>query len=166
MLCDSCGKRNAIIAYTKMKETGVEIVHLCSTCAEEKMREDLDFNNVVTEKVGNFIDELFKFIGKSDRDIEEKTCPNCNTSLKEIIEDKKVGCESCYDTFKDEIENLLINLQTPTVHKGKIPKSAGKKSVEKREEVELLNKLNVAIELEEYEEAAKLRDRIKALKEG
>ncbi|MBP2025729.1 UvrB/UvrC motif-containing protein [Peptoniphilus stercorisuis] len=166
MLCDSCKKRDAIIAYTKMQNNDVEIVHLCAKCAEEKMKEDLDFNNIVTEKVENFIGELFKLTNSIDEKELEKACSYCETSLKDMVKGKTLGCEHCYDEFREEINGILLNLSSSTNHKGKIPKSAGEKSIKKREEIKLLNRLNVAIELEEYEEAAKLRDEINMLKEG
>lgn len=168
MLCDSCGKRNAIIAYTNMKETKIEIVHLCAKCAEEKMKGDLDFNNIITEKVADFIDGIFKMSTQDsdDDNLIKKSCPNCNTTLNEVVKENKVGCETCYEVFKVEINNLLKNMESSSIHKGKIPKNGDISFLNRKTKLDLLNKLNVAIELEEYEEAAKLRDEINSLKEG
>ncbi|EFI41343.1 MULTISPECIES: UvrB/UvrC motif-containing protein [Peptoniphilus] len=163
MLCDSCGKKEAIISYTKMMGNDVEEVHLCADCAEKKMREDLEFNSAVTGKMENFLKEIFKLTGNLNSDIVKKKCSHCGTGFKEL-ENNELGCEWCYDEFEDEIKSMLTSLKSSSKHKGKIPRSAGDKVVFKREEDELLNKLSVAIELEEYEEAARLRDELKALR--
>ena len=51
MLCDNCKKNNAMISYTKMTGNNIEEIHLCAECAEKKMKEDLVFNNAVTDRV-------------------------------------------------------------------------------------------------------------------
>lgn len=168
MLCDNCGKREAVVAYTKMKESGMEVVHLCAQCAKDIMSSELDFTNELNNKLGEFINEMMKFAGGESSQIDEtlnKLCPDCKKSLKDILESNEVGCEKCYENFEEEIESILLSLNLTSSHKGKIPKTAGEESVKKREEIELNTKLNVAIALEEYEEAAKIRDRLKELKE-
>ena len=54
MLCDSCKENEAIISYTKMSGNNVEEVHLCATCAEKKMKEDLTFNQAISSQVDSF----------------------------------------------------------------------------------------------------------------
>lgn len=164
MICDNCGKREAIIAYTKMQGNSIEEVHLCAQCAEEKMKKDLAFNNAVSGKMENFLKDLFKLTGKFNNNIPNKKCSHCGTTFEDLGKNQ-VGCEYCYDEFKEEIESMLLNFKSSSKHKGKIPKSAGKEPVYKREENELRDKLSVAVELEEYEEAAVLRDKLKQLRD-
>ncbi|RVU54284.1 UvrB/UvrC motif-containing protein [Anaerosphaera multitolerans] len=163
MLCDSCGKREAIIAYTKMQGNDIEEVHLCAECAEEKMKKDLVFNNAVSEKMESFLKDLFKLTGKFNNSTPNKSCKHCGTTFAEL-ENNKLGCEMCYEEFKEEIEEMLSSFTSSSRHKGKIPVGAGSEIISKREENELLDKLSVAIELEEYEEAAVLRDKLKELR--
>ncbi|MGO1580765.1 MAG: UvrB/UvrC motif-containing protein [Peptoniphilaceae bacterium] len=163
MICDNCKENEAIISYTKMIGNEVEEVHLCAKCAEIKMRKDLVFNNIVNDKVESFLKELFKLSGKSQDGINKKSCSVCGTNFKDL-EKNSLGCEHCYEEFKEEIESMILSFKSSSKHRGKIPISAGKEAFIKREKEELINKLSVAIELEEYEEAALIRDKIKELK--
>lgn len=164
MLCDNCKKNNAMISYTKMTGNNIEEIHLCAECAEKKMKEDLVFNNAVTDRVEGFLKELFKLTGKNSNVSTDKVCPNCGTSFNEL-EKNKLGCEACYENFKDEIASVLTNLKFSSKHRGKIPKSASKKPLFIREEQDLLDKIDKAIELENYEDAAVYRDELKELRE-
>lgn len=163
MICDNCGKKNAIVSYVKMQDSEIEEVHLCAECAEEKMMKDITFNTALSGTVENFLKDLFKLRGKLNKTTIEKKCSHCGTTFEEISENK-IGCENCYTEFKDEIESMLVSLTSLSKHKGKIPTSASGDLILKREENELIDKLSVAIELEEYEEAANLRDRLKELR--
>ena len=77
-----------------------------------------------------------------------------------------MGCSNCYDTFKDKLEPIFNDIQQKSIHIGKQPKNleAYKPSTDS---IELLKeKLNIAINNENYEEAIKLRDKIKELERG
>ncbi|MDO5040860.1 MAG: UvrB/UvrC motif-containing protein [Peptoniphilus sp.] len=165
MLCDNCKNNKAIISYTKMIGNQIDEVHLCAECAEKKMREDMVFNNVVTEKVESFLRELFKLTGKNNNFVGDKKCGNCGSTFKEL-EQNRLGCEECYEEFKEEIESMLQSLKFSSKHMGKIPKGAGEAPVYKREEEELMSKLKNAVDVENYEEAAVLRDKLKELREA
>ena len=163
MICDNCGKKEAIIAYTKMDGSETEIIHLCAECAEKKMREDLSFNNAVTGKMESFLKEIFKLTGNFENKNLSKKCKYCGSTFKDL-EDENLGCSHCYDEFKDEINSMIKNLRNYSRYIGKIPKSAGDEVVDKRELYDLQNQLAVAIGLENYEEAAQIRDEIKKLR--
>ncbi|MDY2987530.1 MAG: UvrB/UvrC motif-containing protein [Peptoniphilus sp.] len=165
MLCDSCKENEAIISYTKMSGNNVEEVHLCATCAEKKMKEDLTFNQAISSQVDSFLKELFKLTGNFDKEVIKKSCPNCGTTFDEF-EKNHLGCESCYETFSSELSSMLNNLKYASKHKGKIPQSADAAISMRREEEELEDSLRKAIESEEYEKAAIIRDRIKEIRES
>ncbi|WP_138159649.1 UvrB/UvrC motif-containing protein [Peptoniphilus catoniae] len=164
MLCDNCKKNEAMISYTKMIGNEIEEIHLCADCAEKKMREDLVFNSAVTDRVESFLKELFKLTGNDRSAVTDKKCKTCNTSFKEL-EENRLGCENCYENFKDEIQSMLTSLKFSSKHKGKIPKSAGNNIIYRRDEQDLMDKLSKAIELENYEDAAVFRDKLKELRE-
>lgn len=164
MLCDNCNENEAIISYTKMSGNNVEEVHLCPSCAEKKMQEDLVFNQVVSSKVNNFLKELFKLTGNFDQEAIKKECASCGTTFEEF-EKGILGCEDCYNTFNAEISSMLNSLKYTSRHKGKIPSSAGDFVKKKREEEELEASLKIAVESEEYEQAAIIRDKLRALRD-
>ena len=96
---------------------------------------------------------------------EEKQCPTCHMTLKDIAHVGKFGCANCYATFKDDIIDIVRRVQGGQFeHVGKTPQSSHKKLAikSKSKKTKYLNKL---IEEQNFEEAAVIRDEIKALKD-
>lgn len=163
MFCDNCGKENAIIAYAKIQETGVEIIRLCTTCAEKKMKEDMQNTKGININMDSFMKDVFSASPVDIDTHEDINCPNCNSSLKDVLKDGVVGCEKCYESFASYIEEIVFNSSKKEEVKDIIKEEII--SEKEKERLDLLNKLNVAIELEEYEDAAMFRDKLKSLKE-
>lgn len=84
-----------------------------------------------------------------------KTCPHCKTSLIQLQMTHRVGCSQCYISFKEEIVGI----------KGEGTLLSEK---ERRERdytlLELQIKLDTALNHEEYEVAAQIRDKMSGLK--
>jgi len=91
-------------------------------------------------------------------------CPNCGLSFFELLECRRVGCADCYTTFGDKMELLLNTLQGGSEHKGKKPSvdiSITKAISEKIAfTMNAKRELKEAIETENYEKAALLRDKL------
>jgi len=98
-------------------------------------------------------------------------CEGCGTTWQKIARDERVGCAQCYETFRTSLSQLLEHIQRTPQHEGKTPRAARKRTL-RRENLQkrhahqlqlLQGRLNEAVRLERYEEAAILRDKIKAL---
>lgn len=157
MICDNCKKRESVISFTKVENNEVTEIHLCKECAAKKFK-------------GNFLmidgfKDLFKEIFNVEEETidEEKTCRFCGRKIREVLKTSDLGCIHCYDEFRDEINNFLQNYQFSSVHKGKIPVSSPTDLKVGRKILDLKDKLQEALILENYEEAAILRDEIKDL---
>ena len=86
-------------------------------------------------------------------------CPTCGSTPEEILMTGKIGCGNCYEYYKKELAVLIEKCQSgATKHMGKVPKQFNPELTKKLEA-----DLKVAIEKENYEQAAKLRDEIKKL---
>ena len=82
------------------------------------------------------------------------------------METGKVGCTTCYETFPAELESLLEGIHIALIHRGKVPHLDDARA---RSRAELQTKralLKTALNVENYEEAATLRDHIRALETG
>ncbi len=93
----------------------------------------------------------------------ETKCPNCGLAYQDFRRIGRLGCSECYETFKDSLRVLLKRIHGSTQHLGRTP---AKKvvPVQKRSEIDTWRgKLQRAIEMEEFEQAARLRDKIRAL---
>ncbi|WP_250277782.1 UvrB/UvrC motif-containing protein [[Clostridium] colinum] len=158
MLCEKCKNNNATIKYTQ-NINGLKVdYNLCDYC----------FNKIKNNN--NFIDNFFNSFFSSNifADEYEKNyrCNVCGNTFEKLKNTGKVGCSNCYNVFRDKIDIMLNNIQEKNVHIGKNPKNLEtyKPSVDT---IKLLKqKLNIAVEKENYEEAIKIRDKIKEIERG
>ncbi len=153
VLCERCGERKATFFYQETKNGVKKEIHLCSHCAGEL--------GLSSEEIFTPFSLLSPFgVRKAE---EEKICPRCGTSLSSVRKKGKFGCSICYDTFSS-----LLDL-TPFVGAGYQEENLSqekKASSEKKDPPSLLEtmkkELKEALEKEEYEKAACLRDKIRA----
>ena len=94
-------------------------------------------------------------------------CPNCGMTYESFRKMGRLGCSQCYETFKGYLQPLLKKIHGSSQHFGKAPVKAPKIAVKEKKAVysieELKAKMQKAIQAEEFEEAAKLRDQIREL---
>ena len=186
MLCERCKIREANIRYTEIIN-GIKTEHnLCSHCARE-----MDFGQYAAILDGEFpLGKLLSGLLGLEDDEEETdvrgkvVCPTCGTSFDDFVENSRFGCPDCYSVFDPLISDHIRHLQGSEKHVGKHPagfqpdpavigEAAGPgedpvniPELSKEEKIRLMEaRLKDAVRREEYEEAAKLRDEIRALKE-
>lgn len=172
MLCDICGKKQATVHLTEIIDDQMTELHLCDECAREKgtqMEKHFDLSDLLAglADMGS--------PGAAASQIEEKIkCPNCGMSYQDFKNIGQLGCSDCYKSFKKNLMPLLKRIHGSTQYFGKMPAvsgASGIKAQSARAKVvsaaqqfqELKSKLQRAIQQEEFEEAARLRDKIKEL---
>ncbi|GAB3069379.1 UvrB/UvrC motif-containing protein [Virgibacillus ainsalahensis] len=170
MECQECQKRPATLHLTKVVNGSKTTVHVCGVCAKEKGYMSspdetyslhnllADFFNFDSALVDNQQNNTFKQ-GK------ELQCPQCEMTFSEFQRVGKFGCASCYDTFASKLDPIFRRVHSGnTQHSGKIPKRQGGDLKKKKQLASYKEELQGLIEEEAFEEAAKVRDKIKALK--
>lgn len=165
MLCDICKEKKAIIHFTQIINGEMKNMHLCLDCAKKL---GIDAANIEKQVFGETFFPLADFLSKWAEfylpEVETKKCPGCGITYADFKEQGLLGCSRCYDAFNQELDYLLKKLQGNSYHSGKNPHFA-KKSAEPQVQIEELEKkLKEAIEKEEYEQAAIIRDKIKEIK--
>src|SRR5699024_1552432 len=160
MLCESCKKNEASVHYTQIIDGKMEERHLCEECASEDY--NLDFENPFS--MNKIFTGLIDNIQEDKKKRKELKCDNCGLSYRQFKKDGKFGCSNCYKTFKNNLYPLIEGLHGHNIHRGKIPQNVDEEIGLMREEEKLKRKLNDAVKKEEFEEAALLRDELKALK--
>lgn len=83
--------------------------------------------------------------------------------FQEIAHTGKAGCPACYTTFYDRLLPSIQRIHGKAQHVGKISPRAGETVKRERELTDLKKQLADAIASQQYEECAKLRDRIQEL---
>jgi len=89
-------------------------------------------------------------------------CPECGITFNEFRESGRFGCAHDYSEFLEELIPLLENIHEDTTHVGKRPRHALMGTQDQARLVHLRNSLRAAVEAEDYESAAQLRDQIAA----
>ncbi len=174
MLCDNCKKNEAKIYYTEIIQGEKKEQHLCEECASEVTsfhigksipNQELTLGNLLSTILGNYYNNGSH---NSESVEKENRCSVCGMTHSEFMKLGRFGCENCYYEFYKVLDRSIKNIQGSEFHIGKKPKgfqTNPEKLVKELPEVEKLSiRLQDAIEKEEYEEAAKLRDKIRSLK--
>ena len=76
----------------------------------------------------------------------------------------KLGCGDCYKTFHDRLLRPLRQIHGTYEHVGKIPERGGGALKNSRKLERLKAQLDAAVQKQEFEKAAKIRDEINELK--
>jgi protein arginine kinase activator len=174
MLCDRCQIRDAKILYTEIINGVKTEQHLCEECATDYtsfqmekplLNSDMTLNSLLSNLLGAYQTSSAKRPGEGRQTI---VCERCKTSYDDFLQRGRFGCAQCYRSFHKELGKTLRGIQGAEAHTGKRPKGFVSatdgllKDLTKKEKLTL--ELQKAIENEEYEEAARLRDLIKELK--
>jgi protein arginine kinase activator len=162
--CDVCGTRPAQVHYTEIVNKKVVTVDLCVECAKEK---GIDIKKSGSYGVGDLVAGMIGSAAQSDAEkIGKVHCDFCGFDYSEFKKIGRFGCPECYRAFFAQLLPLLRHIHGSTQHRGKAPAQLGPQAVIRRELAELKERLNRAVEREEYEKAAEIRDRIKELESG
>ncbi|MBI2252625.1 MAG: UvrB/UvrC motif-containing protein [Armatimonadetes bacterium] len=160
MFCDDCKKHPATFHLTKIvNNVGTEI-HLCAECASQRMGD-----NFFTEPpviVANIFSSLLPIQGPKPIKIKEQ-CGFCKLNFQEFINSGFLGCSECYKYFANLLGDFLRKIHGTNQHLGKIQKRRGRKIQLRRDIQHLREDLRKAVQIEDYEKAAKIRDKIKKM---
>ncbi|MDF2627980.1 MAG: hypothetical protein K0R39_1811 [Symbiobacteriaceae bacterium] len=166
MQCDNCGQRPAVFHTTTVVNGQKQEAHLCEVCAHEKGQASFTFPNLsIQQLLSSFLGQDPFVVGArtAPQQQAEPTCKNCGTTYSQFADGGRLGCAQCYDHLEMYLNPLIKRIQGTTVHAGKAPKRTGGIVRKKRELASLRQDLQGAIQGENYEEAARLRDQIKQI---
>ena len=97
---------------------------------------------------------------KAITDKKKNVCPSCGFTYRQFLNKGKFGCASCYETFSEQLPQVLKRLQAGTQHVGEIEEEYQLDRWLQRIAM-LREQLKLAITEERFEEAAKMRDEIR-----
>ncbi len=153
MLCQACGKNEATVEFTEIVNDEVKQLQLCDACAKKK--------GIEMEQHFSIADFL---AGLSEPGTGVMKCDKCGMTFDEFQKIGRFGCADCYLAFRENLRPLLKRIHGSTKHTGKSAKAKGSDGQDNRPEISALKqRLQLAVDREEFEEAAKLRDLIRDL---
>lgn len=171
-LCTSCQKSLASVHVLDL--TGGMVAgeqNLCQACAESK--------GVVQPKVppkakpmsAEILEDLIGAMatgekGKARGRGTGPACPACQTTAADFKVRGRFGCPRCYETFRMSLVPLLERVHDNTKHQGRCPTRTA--TVRPRADMlaDLRRRLDAAIQDENYEEAAALRDQLRSIEQA
>ncbi len=165
MLCDICGKNPATVHLTEIIDDQMAELHLCEECARQKSEQ-------MEQQFG--LSDLLAGLAEFGKPVQEKEdvslkCKKCGLTFADFKKIGRLGCGECYDSFRKYLGPLLKRIHGSSRHTGKAPLPLTLKQAKASKPgpddmlTSLRYRLQKAIEMEAFEEAAKLRDQIKQL---
>lgn len=93
-------------------------------------------------------------------------CEECSLKFSEFRESSLLGCPHCYKAFEQPLGPLLERAhEGGTHHIGKVPRRAGVGEQRQMALARLRRQLDDAVDSEDYEAAARLRDHIRQMEQ-
>lgn len=158
MLCDVCKKVDATVHLTQILDGKVMKVDLCEVCAKSKG---------VQEAAAFSLSDLLVGLGAADEMKAETTpglkCLDCGLTQEDFKKTGRLGCATCWETFEAGLASLLKAMHKSDHHVGKVPGKAAHTVVLTEQIKALTEELHKAVGAEKYEEAAQIRDQLRAL---
>lgn len=158
MLCQQCKKRTATVHLTDLVQGEKRERHLCEECAGQE--------GVAVKQHVSINDVLNSFLASQSgvQELAKVRCPDCGMSFVEFRSQGLLGCPKDYDVFGEALETLITRAQDGnTHHTGKSPGQMVQIDPVQQERHRLQRELREAVEAEDYERAAGLRDQIEEL---
>lgn len=168
MLCQNCKKNEATTHIKRVLNGEATESHLCHTCAQNlgytNFFDDFSFN-MPSLFAGLFNDTLPSLSGAY-----AERCEKCSSSFDDIVKSGYVGCAECYEKFYDKLLPSIQRIHGKAKHSGKKPEKVPVKEVKVKEKTkdeiisELEKDMQKAVNEQNFEQAAIIRDEIKKLK--
>ena len=173
MKCQRCNENEATFFYEENINGQKKKLSLCAHCAEEMQNngelqtisspfEDVSFASPFAALSDSLFGGLFYPAEAAKIGTGAKKCGRCGSTIRDFRERGKAGCPDCYATFSAELEPTIRSMHGSASHMGRSPAKWKKKHDRADRMKALRTALDEAIRKEEFEEAARLRDEIRA----
>jgi len=157
--CDRCGAEENLIHLTQVIDNEVRSVHLCESCAAAQGLPVAP--TAAPEPLLEFLAQLAKDAHPEIASAPD-ACPSCGLSPADLKRTGRLGCATCYAHFGGQLRALLRRLHGGTQHCGKGFVTRERAEMRRTAQiVGLRRSLQRAIEGEDFERAAGLRDELR-----
>ncbi len=163
MKCEKCGQNDASFFLEKTVNGKKSTLQFCHACAEKEgllhTAQDIG-EGLFSPLFSGVFPTLFSAPAKKQT---AKKCEGCGATWQEIATEGKVFCPQCYTAFGDELTRTVRSIHGNVTHTGGVPARLSRQQEKQTKKATLKKALEAAIAAENFEEAARLRDEIRAL---
>ncbi len=160
MKCEICGLKDAVIHIRQIQKDLVHELHICEECAQEKgliREEDSEL------PIANLLSGLLEGKDVTGAGDVKDVCPKCGLKASEFRKQGKLGCPECFQAFEKDVRAIVSQMAARPRHTGKLPRTLVVEHAAAVEGDGLREELREAVEQEDYELAAQLRDRLREM---
>ena len=158
--CSICKKAEVSIVITTIDKDGNSIeLALCKECATKKGVGEIKKTKLSAQEI---LAELQEKISDEDQNL---ICTNCGLSYADFRRQGRLGCENCYISLSRKLEPIIKRIHGTVHHMGKTVTNSKKRVTIRFEIKKLRTILENAVTKEDYEKAARIRDRIKKIRQ-
>jgi protein arginine kinase activator len=148
--CSVCGAP-ATVHLTQIVQSKMTKVHLCEACAEKGGAGD------------PAIFQLAGALAGATAGSPAHSCPNCGLTDADFLKRGRLGCPDCWIHLSPLLTPLVRKVQQGVEHLGRGPAGARSPEHMRRRLEAARGEMRTAVETEDYEAAARLRDLIREL---
>lgn len=171
-LCEECHEKEACYTVSVMMGDQMTQRHLCEDCMA-KMNMSIAAGNVK-----HLLSAILTAITGADAPdappaaeeppVPDVICERCQTTLSQFTKSGRLGCPGCYKAFQEQLTPMLQQIHGRVQHAGRKPLHSEAAQRQRSQHEELMRQMEQAVAVEDFETAAILRDRLRALaqKEG
>ena len=163
MLCDDCRENEAEVHLTSIEADAMRSVDLCVSCAAARGLSAVPSGGGPDEKppLVDFLGKLGSSGPETPVAASREPCPFCGISVSDFQRVGRVGCSQCYVHFETQLRGLLRRIHGSSQHAGKLYLSEASDITDRLGQISSMRRrMKRAIETEDFETAAELRDRI------
>ena len=164
MICQVCEKNQATIHLTEINDGVRTEMHVCEQCAVEQGIA-IKGQIPIDELLGGLLASAPADDEMVDPADKKLSCPHCGFTLQQFRKEAVLGCPHDYEVFQKELSPLIAKAHNgKTNHVGKIPSKTSGNTKKEMQLLTLNQQLDSAVQSENYELAATLRDKIAEIK--
>ncbi len=161
MICQKCHKNLATMRYAEVIKGRVSELMICASCYASMSQDETAGFEIAGTAPSPRMKTLRRATRNADQEKTKLVCGTCQTAGSEVLETHRAGCSACYEEFREILAPVLEELHGAARHRGR---TAHIDTVRARLRADLLMRrslLRSALQSEQYEEAACLRDAIR-----
>ena len=158
MMCQLCGKRPANICINIEINGATDRRFICDKCADKRGLKENPSGSAILALI-NDINAVNADKDSAGHNLSDRRCNSCGMTYKDFAKNSSLGCMDCYESFADLLKPIFDSITMPSQEEsGHTYKAARHDEIQK-----LKNLLKQCVEREDYENAAKFRDKIAEL---